>query len=120
MEFEDMQIIWNNQNQEKLYAINEAALHTQIKRKGKSISRNLDIVEMMMIWYLLPLMLVAGLISAFNSNLLWAIGLIGVVAPLACFGGRWEINKFYLPKKHSLASLHEKLLAPEPLGKDNH
>ena len=49
MEYEEMQIIWNNQNNEKLYAINENALYSQIKRKGQSIDRKLTIFEEMMI-----------------------------------------------------------------------
>ncbi|KAA3664421.1 MAG: hypothetical protein DWQ04_05785 [Chloroflexi bacterium] len=198
MEFEDMQIIWNNQNEEKLYAINEAALHNQIRRKGKSITRKLDFVEMMMIfinliasiflgidavqdnqplyayilpgmyfvyaliglarrllrqqeevhfestlvgeldkalwqinylikqsrsmmvWYLLPLMLVAAITILINSGMGWTIGLIVIIVPLAYFGGNWKVNKFYLPKKRSLESLRETLLTPEPIvGDDN-
>ena len=42
MEFEEMQILWNSQNNEKLYAINEDALYAQIKRKGQSIDRKLS------------------------------------------------------------------------------
>lgn len=49
MEFEEMKIIWDLQNNEPLYAINQDALHKQIKRKGKSITRSLDIVDVMMI-----------------------------------------------------------------------
>lgn len=49
MEFEDMQVIWNSQNNEKLYAINEAALYEQIKRKGKSVDRLLEMSQLVMI-----------------------------------------------------------------------
>ncbi|MGB0388243.1 MAG: hypothetical protein ACPGWR_25780 [Ardenticatenaceae bacterium] len=49
MNFEEMQVIWNTQNNEKLYAINEAALHAQIKGKGRSVNRLLDFSELMMI-----------------------------------------------------------------------
>ncbi len=48
-EFEEMQIVWDRQNDQKLYAINEAALHTQIKRKSQSIERKLALVELIMI-----------------------------------------------------------------------
>ena len=175
MEFKDMQIIWNNENQEKLYAIDEAALHDQIKRKGQSITRKLDFVEILMmginlvvaillivdgirdndpafayilplmylgyailglvlrlrrqqkedvtfaptligelekalwqinylinqsrsmtVWYLLPLIIVAIITVFLNSGLVWALGLLVVVVPLAYFGSIWEINKFYL------------------------
>ncbi len=49
MEFEDMQVIWNSQNNEKLYAINEAALYEQIKRKGKSVNHLLEMSQLVMI-----------------------------------------------------------------------
>ncbi len=49
MEFEDMQVIWNSQNNEKLYAINEAALYEKIKRKGKSVNRLLESSQLVMI-----------------------------------------------------------------------
>ena len=48
-EFEDMRVIWDSQNEEKLYAINENALYRQIKRKGKSVSRLLQRFEIIMI-----------------------------------------------------------------------
>ena len=39
MEFEEMKKIWDEQNQEPLYAINEAALHKRIHSKKKRASR---------------------------------------------------------------------------------
>lgn len=44
-----MKVIWDSQNEEKLYAINEDALYAQIKRKGKSVNRSLQRFEMVMI-----------------------------------------------------------------------
>ena len=67
MEFEDMQVIWNNQNNERLYVINEAALYEQIKRKGKSVNRLLELSEIVMI----AVNLIVGiflLIDTFNDN----------------------------------------------------
>ncbi|HAV77904.1 MAG TPA: hypothetical protein DCX53_11195 [Anaerolineae bacterium] len=49
MDFEELQVIWNNQNNEKLYAINENALHTYIRKKGKSIGRLVNIFEFILI-----------------------------------------------------------------------
>ena len=49
MDFEEIQVIWNNQNNEKLYAINQAALYASIKRKGRSVSRLLNLFEVIMI-----------------------------------------------------------------------
>lgn len=49
MDFEELQVIWNNQNHEKMYAINENALHTYIKRKGQSIKHILNFFEFVLI-----------------------------------------------------------------------
>ncbi len=49
MNFEDLQVIWNGQNNEKMYAINEDALHTYIKGKGRSVSHLLNFFEFMLI-----------------------------------------------------------------------
>jgi hypothetical protein len=188
MEFKDMQAIWDEQNEETLYAINEAALHEQIKQKSKSAERKLDFFEWVMIgvnfivaiiltidavidgealyyfmlpatylgfsvvglvrrllrqkeevqfdqtmlgeldkaiwqlsylieqgrkiivWYLLPLMIVASLVMVLNSKPWWALGMIVVLLPLSYFGGRWEVNKFYRPKKEALEALRKTLI----------
>lgn len=49
MEFEDMQVIWNEQNNEKLFAINEAALHKHIKGKSRSVNHLMAFAEWAMI-----------------------------------------------------------------------
>ena len=49
MDFEELQVIWDSQNEEKLYAINEAALYEQIKRKSQSVNRLLERSELVMI-----------------------------------------------------------------------
>lgn len=49
MEIEAMQVLWNSQTQEKLFAINESALHDTIKRKARNADRLLQIVEWIMI-----------------------------------------------------------------------
>jgi hypothetical protein len=49
MDFEELQVIWNNQNNEKMYAINENALNNYIKKKGKSIGRMLNVFEFILI-----------------------------------------------------------------------
>lgn len=188
MEFEEMQAIWDSQNEEMLYAINEKALQAQIKRKGRSVEWKVEILEgvmmgvnllvgvflavdayvgseptrsyllpaaylfyaivglvlrlrrqreevhfeptmvgeldkaiwridyvirqtrMMMVWYLPPLLLLAAIMLGLNGNAIWIVVLAAVVFPLAYFGGRWEVNKFYLPKKRSLESMREMLL----------
>lgn len=191
MDFEDIQVIWNSQQEETLYAINEAALYKQIKRKGQSVNRLLNLFELMMItanfivgivlvidvvrdsgemydyilpamylaysvgavvfwlmrrkeemrfdetilgtldkaiwqinylikqahtmiqWYAFPLMLMVALTMFYNAKPFWGLGFIFVVLPATYFGGRWEINKCYVPKKRALEALREKLIAPE-------
>ena len=49
MNFEDLQVIWNSQNNEKMYAINEEALHTYIQGKGRSINHLLNLFEFVLI-----------------------------------------------------------------------
>ena len=63
MEFEEMQIIWNSQNNEKLYAINEKALFEKIKRKGRSVNSYVKFVEVVMILT----NLVAGLLVMYQG-----------------------------------------------------
>lgn len=75
-EFDDMKIIWDSQNEEKLYAINESALYKQIERKGKSISRLVQRFEAVMI----------------GTNILVAIALITVE-----FLNEGELYKYLLP-----------------------
>ena len=64
----------------------------------------------MMYWYLLPTILVALVTVTLNAGFVWALGLILLAGPVAYFGGRWEINNWYLPKKRELESLRELLL----------
>ena len=189
MEFEEMQIIWDSQNNEKLYAIDEATLFKNIKRKGRSVNRILIFVQLVMIganlaagtaliidgindsaawgqfliaavylayciyaifrwinryqdekrfeetmlgeldraiwrtsylikqgqdlitWYLIPLIVLGTIFLIFEGSEFRWIGLLWLSLPLAYYGGRWEINKWYLPKKRDLESLRETLLA---------
>ena len=48
MEFEDLQTIWNDQNDENLYTINEEALYAQIQQKSKSVNHKLNVYEWLM------------------------------------------------------------------------
>ena len=187
MEFEELQAIWAEQDDENLYTIDRSALYAQIKEKSQSVTRKLNIYERlmflgnlivglilfvdvyrgmgepfeyllpgmyllfsigtvilrqvrqqeevqfelnmmgelnkaiwqndllikrgrsMMLWYMLPLMLVAAVTLYLNAKLIWALGTLFVVLPLGYFGGRWEINKWYLPKKRELEALREQL-----------
>lgn len=44
-ELASMKILWDTQNEEKLYAINERALHAQIQQRGRSVNRTLRQTE---------------------------------------------------------------------------
>lgn len=189
MEFEEMQVIWNAQNNEKLYAINEEAMHKRIRQKGRSVNRIVLFVESMLIgvnfavgllllwdaiadnesrlqlvlaavyvafaliglfrritrrnaevqfdntmlgdvdkaiwqidyliaqgkliirWYLVPLVILFAALAIVESYPLWLWIVILGLLPFGYYGGRWEINKWYLPKKRSLESLRETLTA---------
>lgn len=71
-----MKILWDTQNEEKLYAINERALHEQIQRRGRSVDRTLQRYE----WVMVGVNLLTAIIltvSAYVNNeetlLLYAI-----------------------------------------------
>lgn len=189
MEFEDMQAIWNSENNEKLYVINEATLHKRIRQKSVSVNRKVQLFEWFLIsvnlfvglllawdavtdrevwsqylvasvylffavvglvrrlgrgrdekqfdntvlgeldkaiwqmeyliaqgemilrWYLLPLIVVFAINSYFSGESPWMWLLYVVMFPLGYYGGRWEINKWHRPKKAALESLRETLLS---------
>lgn len=191
MDFEELQVIWNSQNNEKMYAVNEDALHAYIKRKGQSIQNTLNFFELiligvnlfvgawltiesldnaplssqfilaifylafavygfvrrlirrneekpfdqtilgeldralwridylmrqgriMIVWYLLPILLMLGVMSYFNPRLLPGFGMMLVVVVATYFGYRWEYRKIHLPKIRNLEALREKLTAQE-------
>jgi membrane protein implicated in regulation of membrane protease activity len=60
MQFEDLQKVWDKQNQQPMYVLNEEALQQQIRRKGKKISRYITINEFGLL-----------LISIFTTANLW-------------------------------------------------
>ncbi len=187
MEFEELQTIWNSQNDKNLYTIDEEALYARIQQKSKSVNHKLNVYEglmflgnliigivlfidaflgngqpyeyvlpalyiifsisililrkvrqkeevqfdhtimgeldkaiwqidhlikrgrSMMIWYILPLTLVLTITLLLNSKPLWALGMLVILIPFSYYGGRWEINKWYMPKKRELESLRTEL-----------
>lgn len=191
MDFEELQVIWNSQNNEKMYVINENVLYTYIKQKGKSINNLLKFFEFMLVgtnlvvgiwltiesldnsplsnqlilavfylafavyglirklmrrneekpfsdtmvgeldkaiwrvdylmqqslniivWYLVPLILIFGVMTIFDTRLLFPTVMLLIVTVVSYFAHRWEFNKFHLPKKHNLEMLREKLTAQE-------
>lgn len=191
MDFEELQVIWNSQNNEKMYAINENTLHAYIKQKSRSINKLLNFFEYMLIgmnlavgiwltiesldnnplsnqfilavfylafgvyalirrlmrrneekpfdptmvgeldkaiwrieylmkqslhvitWYLLPLVLIIGVMAFFDTRLLLTFIMLTVVTAASYFGHRWEFNKFHLPNQRNLEALREKLTTRE-------
>ena len=69
--------------------------------------------QSMILWYTVPLVLVAIVLLALNGKLIsgWIL-LLFLALPLSYYGGRWEANKWYLPKKRELMAIREKLLEP--------
>jgi hypothetical protein len=49
MEFEEMQVIWDSQREQEMYAIDVDAMHRKIKRKARKIERSLNLNEIGMI-----------------------------------------------------------------------
>ena len=45
MEFEEMQVIWDSQREQKMYAIDVDAMHRKIKRKARKIERSMNLNE---------------------------------------------------------------------------
>lgn len=191
MEYEEMQLIWNDQTEERMFAIDEAALHAAIRRKGAKAGRLVGLLEWIMIgtnlvvalvltvdalrdggptfqygiaaayfaysvvalirrllrrqklvdfdqslrgdldkaiwhtdylirqsrslifWYLLPLLFIIAISTYFVNQAYWVVVLMIVLLPATYYGSRWEINKFYLPKKRELEALKEQLLAAD-------
>lgn len=75
MEFSEMKKIWDSQNQEPLYAMNEAALHSIVQRKNEEWNRCLARcfgLEIGVGLFCAVLMLVYGLILA-SGNQSWVI-----------------------------------------------
>ncbi|RPI95992.1 MAG: hypothetical protein EHM40_02105, partial [Chloroflexi bacterium] len=58
--FEEMQSVWKSQNDEKLFAVDNTALHAYIKRKGRTTRSLLELFE----WIMIALNLLVGVALA--------------------------------------------------------
>ena len=67
----------------------------------------------MIIWYLVPLILIFGVMAFFDPRLWMAFGLMLLTTVATYFGYRWEFNKIHLPQKRNLNALREKLVSGE-------
>jgi hypothetical protein len=92
MEFTEMKIIWDSQNEEKLYAINESALYEQIKRKGKSVGQLLRRFDVVMIGVnvlvAVLLLVMARINDADTSDYLLSV--VYLAYALVALGWRWS------------------------------
>ena len=79
MQFDEMQKIWDAQNSETLYAINESALHRTITRKNKAASRRIDFVERSIVG-INGLMSIVLFIEALNDAHNWDFVAAGILA----------------------------------------
>ena len=191
MDFEELKVIWNSQENEKMYAINEAALHHYIRKNLKSVTNTLKFFENVITvvnllvgvwlliesldnnfpstqlflavfyfgfgvyslirvfkrreaekpfektvvgevnraiwridylmaegrrvinWYLVPLVLILGVMAIFDARLWLTASLMLVTTVATYYGYRWEFNKIHLPRKKNLNALREKLLSGE-------
>lgn len=81
MEFEDMQIIWNEQNDEKLFVLDEAAVHAGIQRKGNKVNKMLGFVDwvMMGINFLVAIWLTVDAVRDGGPNFQYGIAALYLV-----------------------------------------
>jgi hypothetical protein len=90
--------------------------HTMVGELDKAIWRIEYLMKQslnVIIWYLLPLVLIIGIMAFFDGRLLLTFGMLTVVTVASYFGHRWEFNKFHLPNKRNLEALREKLTVRE-------
>lgn len=88
--FEDLKVIWDSKNEEKLYAINENSLYQQIKRKEKSVSRSLQRFEMIMIGVNILVALALITVEFLNGGELYDYLLPGVYLAYAVLAIVWR------------------------------
>ncbi len=53
MDFEQMRVIWDSQNEQPLYVLDQQALHATVRRKGRCIEKSVKTFEGLMIAILL-------------------------------------------------------------------
>src|SRR5690554_3478811 len=63
MNLEEMQEIWNSQDDEQLFAVNQEALHQTIRRKSRSTGRWLEFLE----WLLIGVNLTAAVFLVYDA-----------------------------------------------------
>ncbi len=49
MDFEEMKVIWDSQNERPLYVLDQEALHATVRRKGQCIEKSVKLFEGLMI-----------------------------------------------------------------------
>ncbi|HUR26737.1 MAG TPA: hypothetical protein VM509_01010 [Planctomycetota bacterium] len=46
MDFEEMQVVWDEQKKQRLYALDLDALHMSVRRRGRRIARGVEMMEL--------------------------------------------------------------------------
>lgn len=71
MKFEEMKKIWDEQNRQPLYVLDEAALHRQVLRRGRRVARwaHINEVGLLLICIITPLILLWKAPDELNSYL---------------------------------------------------
>jgi uncharacterized membrane protein YfcA len=49
MDFDEMQVVWDEQKQQRVYALSLEALHASVKQRGRRIARGVEMMEIGMI-----------------------------------------------------------------------
>jgi hypothetical protein len=61
MDFEQMQVVWDEQKERRLYALDLDALHESVRRRGRGIARGVEMMELGMI---VPSLVTVAIIAA--------------------------------------------------------
>jgi hypothetical protein len=88
MDFEQMQIVWDEQKQQRLYALDLDALHESVRRRGRRIARGVEMMEIGMI--LISIVLVGIFAAKSRFELTYRSFTAAVLVAVAAYliGGR--------------------------------
>ena len=91
MEFEEMKKIWDSQNKQPMYAIDEKSLHNIVKRKIKAAARKVNTFEYGMIaitTFVTVFMIVDGILDQDWTNYVTALAAFGITIYVVIHRGR--------------------------------
>ena len=100
MQFEELQKVWDQQNKQVMYVLNEAALQQQIRRKGNKISRYISINEFGLLLISIFTTANLGFTSEHRTYALW-VGIAMISSCVYMMWGRYQRLK-NKPEIHSV------------------